>query len=56
MQVFIADGGFQSSVLLQVELEVQSATTCKTIHGTDYNADNMICAGPLSGGQDTCKV
>ena len=39
-------------MLLQVEVEVNSASRCDSIYGSEYFAGSMICVGPLAGGED----
>lgn len=43
-------------MLLQVEVEVNSASRCDSIYGSEYFAGSMICVGPLAGGEDACQV
>jgi len=58
-----SDTGSYSAVLMQVSLPIVSMTTCsQAYHDYDSNlypldefTDNMRCAGPESGGKDSCE-
>ena len=41
--------------LRQVDLPVQSDATMQSAYGADFTPSNMIGAGPLAGGADTCQ-
>lgn len=57
--------GTPEADLRYVEVPVQSDATCSSAYPPgftdgsgfvlEYHADNMICAGPMAGGQDSCR-
>ena len=59
-----SEGGSISTSLRYVDVPIQTNATCQNAYPTgfsdggfllEYHASNMICAGPLSGGKDSCN-
>ena len=42
--------------LQEVEVPVIGNTECNSLYGVGTVTDNMICAGLLAGGKDSCQV
>lgn len=49
-----SENGQISSTLREVTVPVQADLTCAATHGLSFDAATMLCAGPLTGGQDSC--
>jgi Trypsin len=50
-------GGLKSDTLRQVQLDILADSVCgsPTSYGTDFHRESMLCAGEVTGGQDTCQ-
>ncbi len=44
------------NVLQEVEVPVIGNRQCNCLYGVGEITDNMICAGLLEGGKDSCQV
>lgn len=51
----LSTGGSLANLLQQVELPIVSQATCQNRLGRVNIRDNMICAGPTSGGRGICQ-
>lgn len=49
-----SENGQVSSTLREVTVPVQADLTCAATYGLSFDAATMLCAGPLTGGQDSC--
>lgn len=49
-----SSGGTASDTLREVNIDVLADSSCASIYGR-FQAETMLCAGELAGGQDTCQ-
>lgn len=54
---FRVEDGYDSNTLQEVEVPILSNKECReTGYGESRITDNMLCAGVLAGGKDSCQV